>query len=463
MGRIKIDVGAVISNGTLIQNARQNIQTAKDSADTVQWRLDNKIENRMNIGGRLDALQNQLSSIAGKVGHIRTVTEAGANRYRVADNQLESENRGRGSEITAKAAVSSAISKWADYFSSDDKSVAQPLVNWIARSEDALKKLMDKLLNAEKGTASTGRSVFAEASAAYTYCTTPSVSSDNVISKIGKVIGGTTSTWGTVYDFIEKKMKPLEASRFGNKYFTPVAITSLVGSMCNLGAQTKYASNVLIDEEASTALKYGAVFDSLSAGADVGGSALFLQHGRKNLTRGVTGKYQYGLSNQSSKALGTGMTIVSLVGVAFDALSSGSNRVDKVSQDGFIDGKEMGEIGAEFAFGGLASILNKATLGVSDSVFNVSERTEQMTDGMVNWAETDGMDFVRNHDLSSRVHDATRGLADVANDPNQPFFVRAAANITGGTVMIGAVAIDGVGDVCSYMKDGVFDIWNSIF
>lgn len=463
MGRIKIDVGAVISNGTLIQNARQNIQTAKDSADTVQWRLDNKIENRMNIGGRLDALQNQLASIAGKVGHIRTVTEAGANRYRIADNQLESENRGRGSEITAKAAVSSAASKWADYFSSDDKSVAQPVVNWIARSEDALKKLMDKLLNAEKGSASTGLSVFAEASAAYTYCTTPSVSSDNVISKIGKVIGGTTSTWGTVYDFIEKKMKPLEASRFGNKYFAPVAITSLVGSICNFGAQAKDAYNVLMDEDASTALKYGAVFNGLSAGTDVVGSGLFLQYGRKNLTRGVTGNYLYGLNNQSTKVLGRGMTVVSLVGVFCDAFSSGSNRVDKVSQDGFIDGKEMGEIGAEFAFGGLASILNKATLGISDSVFNVSERTEQMTDGMVHWAETDGMDYVNSHPVSSWYHEKVQPLVDIANDPNQPFIVRGAANITGGIGMIGAVAIDGVGDVCSYMKNGVVDIWNSIF
>lgn len=463
MGRIKIDVGAVISNGTLMQTARQNVQAAKDSADTVQWRLDNKIENRMNIGGRLDALQNQLSSIAGKVGHIRTVTEAGANRYRIADHQLESDNRGRGSEITAKAAVSSSVNKWADYFSSDDESVAQPLVNWIARSENGLQKLINQLFEKGEGIAKTGWSVLSCSSALYTLCTTKNTPSDEVVSKIGKITGGATSTWGAVYDFIEKGMKPLDASRFGNKYFMPVKITSLVGSVCNFGAQVKQAYNVLTDEEASAAQKYGAVFNGLGAGADVGGNALTLQYGRKNLTRGVTGKYQYGLSNQSAKVLDKGMTVVSLAGVAFDALSSASNRVDKVSQDGFIDGKEMGEIGAEFALGGLASILNKATFGISDSVFKVSEHTEQITDGMVQWAETDGMEYVRSHEYSARYHENAQVFRDIANDPDQPFLVRTAANVTGGIGMIGALAVDGVGDVCSFVKDGAVGIWNSIF
>lgn len=99
MGRIKIDVGAVVGAGDQANVASNKVKSASDSVHNVRQYLDPRIKWRSGIDNSLLSLKNRLDAISYKIRRIQTTTDLGANRYRQSDALLNAPNAMSGREM----------------------------------------------------------------------------------------------------------------------------------------------------------------------------------------------------------------------------------------------------------------------------------------------------------------------------------------------------------------------------
>ena len=93
MPRTSIIPNEVISAGSQANAANQKIVSAKNGVNDVNWRLDAKIKNRNNIGGRLNSLSNLIGEIESKVARIKSASDTNADFYQRADERIKSRSR----------------------------------------------------------------------------------------------------------------------------------------------------------------------------------------------------------------------------------------------------------------------------------------------------------------------------------------------------------------------------------
>jgi len=93
MASTKINTDEVHAAGSLADNARQKLATAKNGARDISDRLDGKIKQRNNIGGWLNALANALSNAESRVTRIKNVANDSAENYRRTDAQVSARAR----------------------------------------------------------------------------------------------------------------------------------------------------------------------------------------------------------------------------------------------------------------------------------------------------------------------------------------------------------------------------------
>ena len=110
---------------------------------------------------------------------------------------------------------------------------------------------------------------------------------------------------------------------------------------------------------------------------------------------------------------------------------------------------------------GLTSVVSGLTFGVSD-VIGLSDSADAISDGIVNFADTKGVDFVTSHRYSSEYVKNTKFLADYADNPENNAVLRVGASAVAGTGMIGAMAVDGISEGCSWVGNKISDGWQSI-
>ena len=200
----------------------------------------------------------------------------------------------------------------------------------------------------------------------------------------------------------------------------------------------------------------------LSSGFELGNSVINVKLGQKHLVRSVTAKYEWRTSYANESILKKAGTVVSLADVSVDTVRGFTSRYGQVTADGNFSSRDIGEVGIYGSVRGLTSIVSKATFGLSDAV-GLSDKADDISAGIVNFADTTGADYVRKHEFSSAYVRGAQGMMDYANDESNNIVGRVAVSAFAGAGMITAVAIDGIGDACSAIGKGISEGWKHIF
>jgi len=471
MGRTVINVGAVLDATVRINSAKASISNARSSFNQTKNSVDSKIKNRSNIRERLNNVNRQLADIYSNVNRIGSTVQSGAYQYRATDKKVEAMKKQVCVSIQSKA-VAPQNGKWADYFKTTadkirldgakegekKKLTLADGLNFESKILGALSKLIkDK---GKANDASIVSSATSYISGLYTFFTTEHTDSDSVISAGLKLIKNSTSMWEGTYKYLEKGLTPIKASRFGKKFQGKVGVVSLVGSFCGFSSDAVNTFKTLLNNDADTTEKIDAVLTNAHSGLDVAQSAVNLKYGQKVLTRGVTAKYQWGVAAKNAGKLDNATAAVSVLGVTVDSIKGANAKYGEVTADGNLNMGDMGEIGISTSVHGLTSVVGKATFGITD-VLGLPEKADDITEGIINFAENEGADFVRNHEYSSNYVKNAQFLMDYANDENNNIVSRVGAASAAGLGMIGAVTVDGISDGLNWMGGQISSGWNA--
>lgn len=295
----------------------------------------------------------------------------------------------------------------------------------------------------------------------YTFYTADYENASDMITGALKLTKSTTSMWKGVYKYLEKSLKTMEASRFGKKYQSKVGIASLIGSMCGFTSDAIGTFKTMIDEESEGYEKVSALLKNTSSGTDVAQSIVNLKWGQKVLTRDIHAKYQWGTATKNVAKVDKAGTIIAVVGVVADTGVGMADRYGKVSVDGVVDSKDIGEIGVAGSVRGLTSVVSGLTGGISD-VVGLSDKAEDISDGLIEFANTDGTNFAVSHKHSREYLENTGFIKDYADDERNNIVFRVGASAIAGIGMVHAMAIDGVEECQSWIKNKISDGWQTM-
>lgn len=272
------------------------------------------------------------------------------------------------------------------------------------------------------------------------------------------------SLWSGLYKFYDAKLSPLQASRLSKRFGTINSFVMVGASLCGLGSDTIDLFRTFIDKNATNFEKTDAVLNEVSSGFNVTKAGITVKLGKKSLRRPGNGKYVWSASEAKKTALKKANTIVSLADVGVDTIRGAASRYYEVTADGNFDAGDMGEVGIYGPIRGIASIISKGTFGISDAL-GLSEHADDISGEIVNFANTKGVDYVNSHAFSSAYVRGAKnlGMYDYMNDDSKNIVGRVAVSAVAGAGMVTAVAIDGVGDVCSAIGNAVSKGWKKIF
>ena len=491
MSTTKINVNGVRGLSSTASKAKGKISSAKSSFERKKNSVDGKIQNRANIRSRMDSLNTRMNEVEYKIGRIDATVQGCANKYSTTELKVNQLGDNVKNNISKKNASKSSA-YWTSFFDGKkdeikEKKATDSFATSKPNKSKATKDLIGKLLKAEKTGLSAlskllknnktdanelgfSSSILSYISGLYTFCTTKNTSTSDVVSSCLGLTKDSASAWTGLYKYYDKKLSPLQASRLGKKYQTSAGVISIVGSVCGFTKDAIKTYKTLTDDNVGGGKKVAQIMDLGNSGTGVARSVTTFSLGKKQLTRTVTAKYKWDVSATNKTKLAKANTIVSLVGVGFSTISGGAERYDAVAADGFVDAGDIGEIGINGSVKGLTSIINTATFGLSDAVFDLSGKSGAISDGIVNFAENQGAEYVRNHEYSLNYVKNAQFLMDYANDPNNNGFMRTAASATAGLGMIGAITVDAVCDVGSAIGDAACAVgdwvstgWKNIF
>ncbi len=309
-------------------------------------------------------------------------------------------------------------------------------------------------------------SAFSYIAGLYTFYTADYKDTSDIVSGSLKLTKDSTKMFSGVYKHLEgnllaKNTSVIQAAKFGKKFGKGVGIISLIGNLAGFGGESINTFKTLVNEDAEGYEKLTSVMKSTSAGTDVAKSVFTLKWGQKVLTRGVTAKYQWGTTASNASKLSKANAIVSVIGVGADTITGMANAYGKVSADGVVDSRDFGEIGIRGSIKGLTSVVGKLTFGITD-IAGLQDKSDKISDNVINYVDTKGADFVKRHDYSSQYVQNAQFLMDYADDTDNNIALRIGASAVAGTGMIGAVIIDGVGDGCSWVGNKISNGWNTV-
>lgn len=396
--------------------------------------------------------------------------QSGANQYRSTDDKVEAWNRDINTNIGPRA-FSASAGIWAQYFkttpdtvdSEKHKNSESDLINsGFKVSSKVLKNISELIKNKGKANnfafTSSGLSYI---SGLYTFLTNDYTDGSDLISGGLKFSQNSASMWNGTYKYLEKKLTPIQASKFGKKFQTKVGVVSLVGNVCGFTSDNINTFKVLMNSDSTATEKIHSILNSTDSGLDVAQSAVNIKYGQKVLTRGVTAKYQWGVATKNISKLDNATACVSVLGVAVDSFKGANLKYGEVTADGSLSAGDMGEIGISTSVHGLTSVVGKATFGLSDAL-GLSDKADEITEGIINFADTTGAEFVRNHEYSSNYVKNAQFLMDYADDENNNIIKRVGAASAAGIGMIGAVTVDCVGEGVKWMGNELNREWNLI-
>ncbi len=475
MGRMLINIYEVIDAARYINSAKSHISSAKNSFIQIQGNIDDKILNRSDIRSRLGGVRNQLYNISARIDEISATVQNSAYQYKQTDERVDYMKRQLNTSVKVNSRVGLS-SNWSKYFTVSSLDLA---VKSNAESKDDKGKLFEsglklkskilKVLSKLTSKKSSGKSndlgltssVMSYISGLCSFLRTEYTDGLDLTSGVLKLTQNSASMWDGTYKYLEKKLAPLQASRFGKKFQTKVGIVSLVGNACGFTSDVIGTFKVLVNSDAEVSEKINSVLTTTNSGLGVVRSAINLKYGQKVLTRGVTAKYQWGVAAKNASKLSNALTCVSLLSVAISSVKGFNTKYSEVTKDGTYDAGDMGETGTSFAVHGLTSIVGLATFGISD-VLGLSEKADDIANGLTSFAETEGAKFVRNHEYSSNYVKNAQFLMDYADDESNNIVLRYGSASIAGIGMIGAITVDGVADGFKWIGGQVSSGWNAI-
>ena len=334
------------------------------------------------------------------------------------------------------------------------------IIEDVLQFESGFSKLISKLFKNRQSADefSLSSSIFSYFSSLYTFYTTDYADVSELTSSGMKFTNASTNMFGGIYNYMEANLSPLEASRFGKKFQGKVKAISLIGDFFGFTGTNIETAKVLFDENSTGYDKFHSIVNSTDSGLDLTNSFVNYRYGQKVLSRTVTAKYHYGVPVQNVKVMDNCNTGVALASVLLGFIDGAVMEHQEVSSDGVVDSNDRAKIGVNGSVKGLAEIADFFTA----DIFDISDNSDEISDGIVGFAETKGAEFIRNHDYSSRYVENAQFLMDIANDENRNFIERGAAEVTAGLGMIGAVTVDCVGDGLKWMGNEFNREWSAI-
>lgn len=330
------------------------------------------------------------------------------------------------------------------------------------KAESAILKSLSKIPKDKKDSNDVGliASAMSYIAGLYSFYTAEYDSVDECATGCLKLVKTSASAWGGVYKYLEKTLTPYQASKFGKKYQTKVGVVSLVGDVCGFTSEAIETFDILMNEDAETHEKVSQVLKNMGAGTDIAQSIVELKYGQKVLTKTVTAKYQWDKAAGSAAKLDNASAVCSVINILIDTGSEMANRYGKVTEDGTFDMRDIGEVGIASSIRGLTSVVNEATCGLSDAL-GLSDKAEDISDGIMEWAETDAVDYVVKHEFSTNYIKNSQYLKEIADNQENSTFVRVGASAIAGLGMIGAMTVDGISDGVCWIGDKISSGWNA--
>ena len=465
MSVIKINVSTVIGSGSLADSAKTVVSSQRSRIRSVGRQIDGRIRGTNGISSRLDRVYSDLRQAESRIGNLKNVVEKCAIEYKKADMQIKKladSTADFPNPNASKAVEEDFISKLAKAKSEKDR-----IADSIKGESKILKTLSqfikDKDASNDLKLTSSALSYIASL---YTFYNADYGDTSDRISGGLKIVKSSTSMWDGVYKYLEKSLKTMDAARFGKKYQAIDGGVSLVGNLGGFTGSAIDSFKILTDKNSKGYEKISALLKNISSASDVSQSIANLKWGQKVLRRDIHAKYQWGVAAKNAPKLDKATTITAVLGVVADTGIGAVNKYGEVSADGFVDSRDFAEIGISGSVHGLASIVSPSV--VSDLTFGLSnvvglpDSADAISDGIVNFADTKGVDFATSHRYSSEYVKNTKFLADYADNPENNAVLRVGASAVAGTGMIGAMAVDGISEGCSWVGNKISDGWQSI-
>lgn len=446
MAEIKINIPKVMDLSDDAAQIRSILSDVKNNVNNIKWRIDDRIRDRNNINNKFDSICKSLDKIEVKVSRIRNTVESGAHKYFETDKKLSK----KGNEVEAKAVSSTSISSAALEFNRIGKNYIN---DKTVKRDDPILKLISRISGNIGNFDGTSR-----------LCAAGSMLS---------LFDCFANIENALYDYFGNNLNPFDMSRLANKFGKSMVGLAIAGSVANVIKNGIDTYNVFSNP-------YSTGYDKAGQLVDMGGSIftsggniyIATQAGKKYLrfvnTSGFKNQILYtpGLkftnSAELTKKLSTAATVVAIGDVVASTSGEFIRTYGKVSQDGFVDMGDFGELGIRSSVKGLTSILNTATFGFSDAVLNVSDNANKVSSGIINFASTTGVDFVKSHAISSAYVKNAQFMRDYANNPENNIICRGAVSAVSGIFMVNAMALDARIDHFKWIGNGISSGWNSL-
>lgn len=109
MGRIKINVAAVIELSPQIEKTNRLVSEVRINLNSTRAHVDGKILNRNNLYARLQAVSTKLASAESQISRIKSTVEGGANDYAATDVSVQLWGRTLTENLTGSGAGIGAV------------------------------------------------------------------------------------------------------------------------------------------------------------------------------------------------------------------------------------------------------------------------------------------------------------------------------------------------------------------
>lgn len=387
MGRTIINASAVIEATSQINSAKASVSSAKSALTQTKNGIDGKIQSRSNIGGRLSAVQQQLSGIDTQIDNIRSVVQSGANLYRSTDERVETMKQ----QMKASLAVPSAavhMGKWAASFKTEAH--ASPIIEQKEGSVEETKKKgsLDILASLTKGIGKYGQnehvslasSFLGYAGALTSVMTGAHETKTDVTTGVLTLMKSSSDLETGIYKYYEKTLDPYEASKLGTKFGPTMTGLSLFSSGLGVAIEQQKTKAVFQDPNSSPFNKAAQTLNLISASTGFGGALYtavkvspktlqFVNSAGKtsNATNQILATEQtlkYELSPAAKKTVSNVATVGVVVDVVAKTAAPALNRWEQVSQDGNITVGDACSVVIHGCMGGLNGVVNGLSYGV---------------------------------------------------------------------------------------------------
>ena len=259
-----------------------------------------------------------------------------------------------------------------------------------------------------------------------------------------------------IYDYYLKTMSPQMAAMLGEKFGKGMAGLSAGASILGLAEEGVDVYKIFSDSDSSIYDKVGQFLKFGGKSFDAGGKVYIAQqatsktlhfvtktgNSTKVLNQILATDQSYATSAMVSKNISKVTTGTAIANVLLSTLGGGIKQYGVVSEDGVIDGTDVGSIGVYGSLSGLDTVANSLTLGLVD--FD---------------SETVAADLENDVD---RFLEGDSWAANYVKDQDNNVVLRFGVSVGTGAYIIGENIVEGIADTASTVGSWISTGWNVV-